>query len=159
MIPTADRLRELVSYDPETGVFTALVKRRGLNVGESIGTAHHSGYLICSIDGHRNLLMHRLAWLYMMGEMPVAQIDHRNGNKSDNRWENLRLATFGQNQMNKGGWNKHLKGVNAGKRGFTARIMACGRSYYLGHFKTAEAAHAAYQEAATRLHGDFARLA
>jgi hypothetical protein len=87
---TAERLRELLSYDPETGVFTRRTAVRGRNVGERAGTLTR-GYRQLRVGG-RTSLEHELAWLYVNGEWPTAPIEHLNGDRSDNRIENLSLA-------------------------------------------------------------------
>src|ERR1700719_1662744 len=95
-----DRLRELLSYDPETGVFRWLVrKRQNVKAGDVAGSFDGCGYCKISID-RRAYKAHRLAWLYMTGEWPPAEIDHINMNRADNRFANLRLATRHQNMAN-----------------------------------------------------------
>jgi hypothetical protein len=98
----------------------------------------------------------------MTGEDPdIHQLDHINMNRSDDRWSNLRLATNAQNNQNRKTQANHLsspyKGVKPNGRNWMASIRANGVQHYLGTFRTPEAAHAAYVEAARRLHGDFAR--
>ena len=89
---TAARLRELLQYDPETGVFTRLVKTsNGIKVGDVAGTADARGYILIRVDGWLHLA-HRLAWLHMTCEWPKGMIDHINGVRDDNRWSNLRRA-------------------------------------------------------------------
>jgi hypothetical protein len=114
------------------------------------------------IDG-LNQYAHRLAWLWMIGEWPAEEIDHIDGNPLNNRWKNLRLATRGENQFNRGADYTNTsgyKGVTYHKqcRKWVARIGHKRKSYHLGLFETAKTAHAAYCEAAIRLHGEFARL-
>ena len=94
------RLKELLAYDPDTGVFTRLVKsNRNVRIGAVAGTCDSKGYGQISVDG-KLYRAHRLAWLWMTGAWPVAQLDHRNGVRHDNRWENLREATNGENNQN-----------------------------------------------------------
>lgn len=97
---TQDRLKEVISYDPATGLFFNKVQRgqRGI-IGEKTGIVHHTGYIYISIDG-KSYSAHRLAWLYMTGNFPVACIDHMNGKRNDNRWSNIREATKKQNNEN-----------------------------------------------------------
>ena len=87
-------------------------------------------------------------------------IDHKNGDKLDNRKENLRYATSSQQACNRKRRRDNttgFKGVERRKRGFVARIVARGERFNLGTFDTAELAGAAYYDAATRLHGEFSR--
>jgi hypothetical protein len=165
---TAERLRALLHYSPRTGVFRWRVTNGGRAVAESIAgtvnTADHSsggGYRYIGVDG-RHYLAHRLAWLYMTGEWPAAQIDHKNLVRDDNRWRNLREATQSENGANARGYRNGrsgLKGAYFHKR--AGRWVSCiqreGTYHYLGLFDTAEEAHAAYCKAAKRLFGEFAR--
>ncbi|MCK9994454.1 MAG: hypothetical protein Dbin4_02974, partial [Alphaproteobacteria bacterium] len=97
---TQSRLKELLHYDPDTGVFTRRVQTSSnARVGDVAGCLHPEGYRHIQIDGKR-YAAHRLAWLYMTGEWPTNQLDHLNGVRDDNRWGNLREATHGQNQQN-----------------------------------------------------------
>lgn len=95
---TVDRLKQIVHYDPATGVFTRL---RGTNktVGTVVNGMGNHGYLRIFIDGERHLL-HRLAWLYMTGAWPRHQIDHRDRNRANNKFDNLREATDSENNQN-----------------------------------------------------------
>jgi hypothetical protein len=159
---TADRLRELLDYNPTTGIFTWVRKRRPrIQAGDVAGTMKARWYVIIEIDG-KKFFAHRLAWLYVHGEWPSSDLDHVDTVKSHNWIANLRLATKTQNNANSHarGHNKSgLKGVNwfprAGK--WRAAIRFAGKNKHLGLFTTPEAAHAAYIDAAKRLHGEFAR--
>lgn len=152
---TAERLRELLHYDPLTGVFTWL-KRRGFKavVGSVAGTEER-GYIRIYLNG-RNYRAHRLAVLYMTGEWPSHQVDHKYGIRHDNRWDELRRATNaenGQNQRRARSDNKCcLLGVYARGDKWRAQIRLGGKKRYLGLYKTPEQAHAAYLEAKARLH-------
>jgi len=103
---------------------------------------------------------HRLAWWLHYGKWPTGEIDHINGNKSDNRIVNLRLATRGQNVDNRKKHRTGPKGAFRFKRGpkWTAQIRHDGVKYHLGVFDDERIAHEAYCEAARRLKGEFARL-
>jgi hypothetical protein len=156
MIPT-ERLKELVDYDPDTGIFR-WKNTRGRKI---IGSAHSQGYREAKIDGHR-VYLHRLAWLYIYGSAPERQIDHINGVRSDNRICNLRLATQQQNsgnsrisKNNKSG----VKGIVIDKRNGAIRayIHVDYKTRYLGTFQTREDAHAAYIKAAKEHFSEFAR--
>jgi hypothetical protein len=156
---TASRLRELLRYDPHTGVFVWLVGRRGFagaaKAGRSAGTAHASGYVRIGIDG-REYLAHRLAWFYVFGFWPREQIDHVNGDRSDNRLDNLREVSNQTNCENRRSSIKpgKLLGVtfNKANRNWIAQIKASSGHIHLGCFETQELAHAAYITAKRRLH-------
>ena len=159
---TAKRLRELFDYNPRTGIFTYKIGTRCTKAGRKAGTPRYDGYLVVNID-NRTYLLHRLAWLWMMGKMPPRWLDHRNHNPADNRFSNLRLSTRAQNQQNRPK-NKNnssgFKGVSYStgiiKKPWRATITADGKSLHLGHFATKAEAFVAYQNAARQLHREFA---
>lgn len=99
---TQERLKHLLRYNPETGVFTWLVlpKRTRSNKGDIFGTWDR-GYFVGQVDGVLYKL-HRLAFLYMTGAFPPEQVDHINGVRSDNRWCNLRVCNNAENNQNRG---------------------------------------------------------
>lgn len=154
---TGKRLRELLNYDQLTGIFTWKLARRGIKVGVPLGCSNGNGYLRITVDG-RSHYAHRLAWIYVTDNAPLHQIDHINGNPSDNRFSNLREATPLQNQQNKRnaqvnsrtrllGASWHEK---AGK--WQAHISVNRRRIYLGLFESAEQAHKAYKAAKNNIH-------
>ena len=98
-LPSRERLKEILNYDPETGVFTRALNRRRWKEGQIMGT-ESCGYVSINVD-YVIYRAHRLAWMYMTGEDPQTGIDHVNGNRSDNRWSNLRLANQSQNGRNR----------------------------------------------------------
>jgi hypothetical protein len=159
---TYQRLRELLDYEPQTGRFFWKVKTaRCVHIGDLAGAIERNGYRRITF-GKQRFLAHRLAWLYVSGEWPLGDIDHVNGNKDDNRIENLRAATVAQNAMNK----KMVKTNKVGFKGvclvggrYQASIKRDGKSIYLGLHDTPEAAHAAYVEKANEIFGEFARAA
>ena len=96
---TQKQLKELVKYEPETGIFTRIKWNGGKSLpGQVVGTKTE-GYIKFSV-GNKMQYAHRMAWLYVYGEMPKYRIDHINGDKSDNRIMNLRIATHGENLQN-----------------------------------------------------------
>jgi hypothetical protein len=158
-----NRLREILHYDPETGIFARLISTSNcVRTGDVAGCLDKSrGYLIIRIDG-RNYLAHRLAFLFMTGIWPPHQIDHVNLDRADNRWVNLRMATGAQNSANtrvKANNKSGFKGVGwcKGRRKWRAQIQANGKQTHLGYRNTCEEAAALYAEAAVKFHGEFAR--
>lgn len=156
---TAARLRELLHYDPETGVFTRRVRTSTrIKAGDVAGWANGKGYLLISVDG-RDHYAHRLAWLYTHGAWPTNEIDHRNTVRNDNRIANLRDvsgAVNSQNQRRAPAHNKScgLLGVTWNKqiRKWHAQIQVDGKKRSIGYFATAELAHSAYLAAKREHH-------
>jgi len=145
---TVERLRALLHYDAESGVFTRLVSTsQNGQAGAIAGTSGPRGYRNISIDG-RNYQEHRVAWFYAHGAWPTHQIDHLNGNPEDNRLSNLRDVPPYVNQMNKRGPYRNnttgFLGVTRDGNRFAARIQSRGVLRRLGVFASAEEAHAAY---------------
>jgi hypothetical protein len=96
MTLTVERLRELLTYDPETGELRWRVTRRRAAKGSLAGTLNRNGYRNIEVE-QRCYKAHRLAWLYVTGEWPKETIDHINCKRDDNRWANLRQATTAEN--------------------------------------------------------------
>ena len=154
---TQDRLKELLSYNPNTGVFTWKKAKGGCPPGKKAGSVNSRGYLFIGIDG-QIYRAHRLAWLWVNGCWPASGLDHKNGDQLDNRIANLREANQWQNSANSKTRRNGLKGVGKTFSGWMAKIRSEGKEFYLGHFRTEEEAHQAYCEAAFRLNGEFARF-
>jgi len=154
-------LKALLDYDPDTGIFVWKASRPcGVKQGQIAGSIGNRGHRMISINGASHLA-HRLAWLYVHGEWPPAQIDHINGRRSDNRIVNLRLATPTQNNQNKRHWKTvGFKGVRFRPQtgNWQARITVGGKTKSLGSYPSPEAAHAAYAAAAYEHFGEFARV-
>lgn len=155
------RLRAAVAYDPLTGLFTNLVQRRQSGSGEVVGTLCPDGYVRVTFEYCR-FMAHRLAWLHVTGEWPSDKIDHRDLDRSNNRWVNLREATQSQNCANAPLTRRNTSGFKGacfdksnGK--FVASVRFQGRHVHLGYFQTAYEAHQAYVAGAKRLFGEFAR--
>lgn len=157
IILTQDRLKELLSYDHETGVFTWRVNRgRTAKAGDVAGRLHHLAYRGIKIDGVE-YRAHRLAWLYAHGKWPTKQTDHRNGIRDDNRLDNLRECTNAENQQNRivqRNSTSGFTGVSWSKKDkkWQAKIKKDRKNYWLGLFFTTEAADQAYREAKRRMH-------
>jgi len=148
-ILTQERLKELLSYDPETGVFVWVVKpSQRVYIGAVAGIKKPNGYWYIKIDC-KLYRAHRLAWLYMTGAFPPGQTDHINRARADNRFANLRAVTHSENQHNRIKQKNNtsgLKGVSYHKasKKWLAQIWSSNVSKYLGVFLTPEEASAAY---------------
>ena len=154
---TQESLRELLSYDPDTGVFVWIKSRRaGWNgkIAGSIRSSRGKKYLVIKIDG-RPYPAHRLAFLHVHGYIP-AMIDHRNGDSLDNRMRNLKSCDRFENAQNHTIYRKKgplPQGVHALLSGrYQARITVNGNVLSLGSYDTAEEAHAAYMSARIKNH-------
>jgi hypothetical protein len=156
---TAQRVRELLDYDPLTGVFRWRASRSACKVkpGDIAGSLHSSGYVRIGVD-YTICLAHRLAWLHVYGVWPGPILDHINTVKSDNRISNLRDVSPQVNQQNKrlpraNVTSKYL-GVwwNTRQRKWVTGITAFGRRIHLGTFADEDAAYAAYLAAKRRHH-------
>ena len=177
----ADQVRNLIDYDQITGYFFWKPRHADMfedgghsarhncaawnarYAGTIAGTPDTRGYLAIRIFG-RLYLSHRLAWLIVTGEWPVAEIDHINCNPSDNRFANLRQSTPSQNGANRRlriNSSSGFKGVSwiSRDRKWQAKIGIMGKTLNLGYFDSAEDAAAAYQAAAREYFGSFARVA
>jgi AP2 domain len=157
---TADLLRKLLNYDPQTGEFTWLESRGRVKVGAVAGTRDH-GDLAIRVNRRRYRASH-LAVLWMTDKWPSDEINHRDGDCKNNRWVNLRPIGRSQKLFNRGKQRNNsvgFKGVtfHRGRGKFQAQIRAAGDQHYLGYFDTAEQAHRAYCRAARCVHGKFAR--
>lgn len=160
---TPEAVRDLLSYDEQTGVFTWRKNAGRRKAGDRAGYLSAQGRWEIRIKGNR-YVTNRLAWFYMKGEWPSAMVDHKNCDPSDDRWENLRLA---RRQQNMGNIRKHsdsrspCKGVYpSGRRSqpWQAKICVERRQIGLGRFKTVADAQAAYAAAAVKYFGEFARV-
>lgn len=159
MTLTAERARELLDYDPETGVFVYRAPRRGIKVGDIAGCPNKAGYLRIFVDGV-SYYAHRLAWLHVHGEWPPGDLDHEDTIKDHNWIGNLRPASQSQNNANKprpANNTSGFKGVSRQHGKWRARVGKSSQSIHLGLHATPELARAAYVAAAQRLFGQFAR--
>jgi len=153
---TAERLREVLSYDSETGVFCWLKPLRNGTTGALAGGFRADGYLVIGMHG-KTYRAHRLAWLFVHGCWPVADIDHINGDRADNRMGNLRAASRAENQQNRTLDVKNTSGFHgvsryAGGKKWRARIQVDGVEQHLGTFESPEDAEEAYLAAKAALH-------
>lgn len=169
-LPTAEYLRQCFIYDPESGILTWRSRPRehfrsdhvyhasvGRCAGKLAGTVRVKGYFYVRIDSKR-FAVHRVIWKIMTGEDPGAEVDHRNRDRSDNRWHNLREATSRENKLNRATRGVlQMKGVTRLPNGkYVAQATDNSRkNTHLGCFDTAEAAHEAYASFIRPLRGDF----
>lgn len=158
IVASADRVRELLEYEPETGVFRWKCRRGRVAAGSVAGSPVVRGYRAISVD---NVLYraHRLAFVLMEGRWPEGDVDHIDGDVSNNRYSNLREASRSQNMQNQrralsNNKSSGLLGASWHKqtRRWQARITLGGKDRFLGRFDTAEAAHAAYLAAKRQIH-------
>ncbi len=160
---TAEQLKEILHYDPDTGIFT-WVKSNSVKVkvGDRAGGEAKRGVVINAKMFGRPTLAHRLAWLYMTGEHPPKGkvVDHRDRNPFNNIFTNLRLCTQQQNTWNQGLSPRNktgVRGVHVLHTGrFHARLRTAEGLKILGNFRTLEAAAAAVNAARAKYHGEFA---
>lgn len=176
---SADYVRSLLDYNPDTGEFRweerpvshfkggqknsaeAVCRMWNTqNAGKPAGVLDSYGYRLITIDS-RPYKAHRLAILIMTGQSPVSGIDHKDGRPGNNRWGNLREATPSENACNAGKRRgaSRFKGVSwiMRHKNWRAVIIHNKRRYDLGSHATEEEAAAAYDRAAVKLHGLFAR--
>lgn len=145
---TLDRARELLDYNPLTGIFRWRVQQGLARIGEIVGTVQH-GYRKTTID-REQIKIHRVAWFMTHGIWPKGQIDHIDGDKLNNRISNLRDVSASVNMQNRyliSKRNSHLPmGVGPTENGrFSANIR-------IGVFDTIEEASAAFMKAKRLLH-------
>ena len=159
-----DKLRELLTYEPETGDIRWRVKKgtKG-RPGKLAGSTHkdHDTYYLRVMIDYKGYCGHHIAFALYYGRWPD-RVDHEDHNGLNNRISNLREATASQNQHNRGAQRNNklgVKGVHVQRGAYVAQIYLYNKHIYLGRYKTIEAASRAYQEAAIKLHGEFARVA
>ena len=169
---TGERLPSLLIYSPDEGTFiwrerpNTTKRNKYFNArfaGKPAGSLNSDGYLTIGLDDRLHY-GHRLAWLYMTDEFPGETIDHKDGDRANNKWSNLRNATRQQNNFNIG-----LRADNSsGHRGVTwyarygkwrATVKRANVTHSLGYFDKIEDAIAARQAAEPKFYGEFARRA
>lgn len=163
MILLQKDLQSILDYDPLTGVVKWKTVRSNMVKNSIAGSTNNRGYKQISLNS-KTYFLHRVIWVLMFGNIPKGfYIDHINGNKTDNRLENLRLATNSQNQQNR----PAPKNSSSGYRGVTwhkqaqkwmARICYNKQRKTIGLFDTAENAYKAYKDEAKKLFTHAERL-
>jgi len=151
------RLKEILDYNPETGIFTWKKHRKSTKIGHVAGYKRPDGYIRIMIN-NKSFLAHRLAWLYIHQEWPKGIIDHKNNIRHDNFLSNLRdtnQAINLQNQSKASSRNKSgFLGVSWSKtmNKWQSQICANRTIYHLGYFKSPEEAHTVYLLKKKELH-------
>lgn len=168
-LPPKTFIMEWLHYDPATGAFTwmkepAIMDRNRWTIA---GTEREDGYVFIGLGDYGQIGAHRLAWVYVNGEIPDGmEVDHIDGNPSNNAIGNLRLATSSQQKQNKRVQSNNRSGLKGayyhaahhGKK-WRSQIKVGKRLIHLGYFWTPEEAHKAYAAAAKEHFGEFARVA
>lgn len=159
---TQEKLREILNYNPATGIFLWKKKGRGRPFGKVAGTKHSTGYIHITIC-RKIYKAHRLVWLYIHGKFPEYDMDHINHIKDDNSLKNLRSCTRSENMGNQRKQINNVsqyKGVSwvKEKRKWKSRIGHDNKVIHLGYFDGKEDAAIAYNKKSVELFGEFACL-
>lgn len=155
LIPT--ELKDLIRYDEKTGLaFWNEAPSKSVKAGSAISTLKN-GYIVFSYKRSQYLL-HRVIWFIMKGEQPSEIIDHKNRMTTDNKWSNLREATYEESSINTSISSRNssgYKGVywNKRKNRYIARIGSGNKRKVLGQFVSEKDAAIAYDNAALKLYG------
>lgn len=144
---TQERLKQLLHYDPVTGVFTRIQSNRSDRLNQQTGSRNTNGHIQIRIDG-KLYVAHRLAWLYVNGQFPINQLDHIDGDKTNNKFGNLRTATNKQNQENvpiqvnntSGHRGVCFEKTRRGSKKFGAYVGHNGKQIRVGLFATVDEA-------------------
>lgn len=159
---TVERLRELLHYNPDTGIFTWInPSSNRIKVGSIANCKDAYGYVVIRID-NKLYKAHRLAWLYCFNELPELSLDHINGIKNDNRLDNLRECSAQDNCRNKNKQSNNTSGyvgVNyyPTYNKYRASITVNKSTLHIGYYNTAKEASLAYENRARSLFGEFKR--
>ena len=155
-----DELMKTLRYEPETGNFYWITRRKGRKVGKPAGWIS-LGYRRIAINGKEYPISH-LAWLITYERWPIGDVEHKDLNRSNNKISNLREATRSQNMANGSLQSNNKSGYRGvcwrkSSKKWLAQIHVDGKKYWLGTFRDKKDAHKAYQNAAEKYFGEFAR--
>ena len=158
---TQSRLKDLLHYDPLTGIFTRIKSYRSDLIGKIAGSLHCQGYIVITIDGN-SYKAHRLAFLYMNAKFPDNIVDHKDTVRNNNIFTNLREATFSENLCNSNNRIDNKSGVkgifkHSVNNSWIAQIKFGGKKFYLGSFMNIQDAEKAINDKRSELHGEFSR--
>lgn len=154
-----NQLKEILHYEEDTGKFIWKISKKGTKgIGKEAGTLTAKGYIDVCINGKKYGL-HRLAFIYMENCIPRC-VDHINGNKSDNRWVNLREATYTQNGYNYKGTGSSTGFRNVyfdprGQKKYFVRLVVEGKKLNFGYYDTPEEASEIALQKRIELHGTY----
>lgn len=149
-MPSQKDIKKLLKYDPDTGYLTWNKTERTKKKGARAGYVDNLGYRVLCMANRRTYKAHRLIWKIMTGKEPTGTIDHINGDRDDNRWENLRQADMSQQN-----WNKKTKGYWRKGKKFQVRIKKHNRVVFDKTFATEEEAIKARDEQRKIHHADY----
>jgi len=158
---TQEYLKEILKYDPETGIFTRLKSTSNrIKIGDKAGTESSEGYLVICID-YKSYYAHRLAYFYMEGHWPKSEMDHTDHIRDNNIWSNLRACTSSNNLANRPKYRNNTSGFKGvtwheALKKWRARIGYKNKYIHLGLFNCKVEAAKTYNEKALELFGEFA---
>ena len=156
-----DALKEVFAYDPETGILSWRKPWGKRPLGARAGTQRPDGYWVVNYKSEM-FFVHRVAYAIHHGDITLGHIDHINGDRQDNRLENLREVTRSENQFNKAMCSNNtsgFRGVNWHKnsKSWVVRVCTKGKTKILGYFKDLELAGLVADEARNLYHGKYAK--
>ena len=152
-LPSLEELNKIFEYNSETGELTYKIRRGRKAAGSNVGTVNNYGYLVCMKEVY---LVHRIAWYMHTGTDPKEMIvDHIDGNRVNNRIDNLRLATHSENMQ-----NANRRGIHWSDRDqrWCSSVQVGGKRVYVGAYVCPLLARVAYEDKKKELHGEFSSV-